>query len=480
MRPEGTSRAARGGWSALLASGNVGRLFLVCFGVWLHAADSLMVATMMPAIVAGIGGTHFVAWTIALYEIGSIAAGASAAVLSIRYGLGKVMTAAALTYMVGCGVSALAPEMWVMLVGRLAQGVGGGGLVGLSFVAVTRLFARTLMPRAMAAVSALWGISAFIGPLAGGLFADAGLWRGGFWFFAAQAAILAACLGSSSALRSAVGKPVIAGRLPVRRLAVLSLGVLAVAASGVHPSLVDTPLLVGAGIVLLGLFLRMDGRHEESRLLPLRPLNATNGVGAALRMVLCFSAATIAFSVYGPLLITQLHGVSALVAGYLVAASSIGWSVMSILVASAEERHDGALILSGMAVLTASIIGFMFAVPFGPLWLVLVCAVSEGIGFGMSWTFILRRVTALAPEGDTERASSAMPTLQQLGYALGAAYVGIVANAAGIGDRIDPAAAKAVGFWIFAASLPLAAIGLHAAWRFVSFRGRAEGVWADA
>ena len=44
---------------------------------------------MMPDIVADIGGARFVAWTVALYEIGSIAAGASAAVLAMRYGLDR-------------------------------------------------------------------------------------------------------------------------------------------------------------------------------------------------------------------------------------------------------------------------------------------------------------------------------------------------------------------------------------------------------
>jgi hypothetical protein len=40
---------------------------------------------------------------------------------------------------------------------------------------------------------------------------------------------------------------------------------------------------------------------------------------------------------------------------------------------------------------------------------------------------------------------------------------------------MERATAQAVGFWIFAACLPLAAIGLVAAWRFVHFaRGDAD------
>jgi MFS family permease len=460
------------GWRTLLGRGNLARLVIVCFGVWLHAADSLLVATMMPDIVADIGGARLVAWTVALYEIGSIGSGASAAVLAMRYGLRPAMTVAAVVYLAGCAVSALAPAMWVMLAGRLAQGLGGGGMAALAFIAISLLFSRRVMPRVMAAVSALWGIAAFIGPLVGGVFADLDLWRGGFWFFAAQALLLAVWIGVSRALRQPGGGVAAAARLPIWRLGVLSLGVLAIAAAGISIRPVATPLLIAVGLALLGLFLRMDGRREANRLLPRRPIDPRNGVGAALLMVLCFSAATIAFGVYGPLLLTALHEIPALVAGYMIAASSIGWSVMAIVVSGAKERYDGALILAGMSILTVSIVGLAFAVPHGSLLSVLVFALLEGGGFGLAWTFILRRVTMLAPSGETARAAAAMPTLQQIGYALGAAYVGIVANGAGFADRIARETAEVVGFWIFAASLPLALVGLFAAWRFVGFAGR--------
>ena len=76
-----------------------------------------------------------------------------------------------------------------MLLGRLAQGFGGGGLVAVAFIAVQKLFDRSIWPQLFALLSAIWGISAFLGPLIGGLFAQADWWRGAFWFFGAQAAI---------------------------------------------------------------------------------------------------------------------------------------------------------------------------------------------------------------------------------------------------------------------------------------------------
>jgi hypothetical protein len=69
------------------------------------------------------------------------------------------------------------------------------------------------------------------------------------------------------------------------------------------------------------------------------------------------------------------------------------------------------------------------------------------------------------PAGERDRAASSLPTMQLLGYALGAAASGIVANLAGLtADAARPVIENAA-FWVFAAFLPLAALGCAAAWR---------------
>ena len=138
-------------WGELLTRRHALSLSIVCLGVWLHAADSLLVATMMPAIVADIGGANLMSWTVALYEIGTIVAGAAGGLLSVRYGLRIPMALAAGTFAFGCITSALAPEMWVLLAGRLIQGLGGGGLMALSFISIGLLFRRRFSTRATAA-----------------------------------------------------------------------------------------------------------------------------------------------------------------------------------------------------------------------------------------------------------------------------------------------------------------------------------------
>lgn len=454
------------GWREILGRRHRASLAIVGLGVWLHAADGLLVATMLPAIVAEIGGVSLIPWTIALYEIGSITAGAASGLLALRLGLRRPMALAALLFAAGCVLSALAPAMWVLLVGRLMQGLGGGGLAALSFVAVTRLFPPRLMARVMAVISTVWGVSAFMGPLIGGLFVEFATWRLGFLCFALQAVLLAGWLVTRTEPVADDSGDARDRRFPAFRLLWLALGVVAIAYAGIAVGPLHTPAFVLLGLACLAFFLWLDAASSTGRLLPRRPIGLGTPVGAALTMILAFAAATIAIGVYVPFLLTSLHGVSPLVAGYIIALESIAWSVGAATVSGSPERRDARLIVLGLVMVTLSILGLAWSVPFGPIWLVGASAILQGLGFGTAWTFILRRASAVAEPGEQALVAAAIPTVQRLGYALGAAYVGIVANAAGLEG--DEAALARTGLFVFLACLPLAAIGLVAAGRFTN------------
>lgn len=425
---------------------------------------------MIPSIVTDIGGVNLISWTVALYQLGSIVAGAASGLLSKRYGIKIPMTIGAATYAVGCVVSALAPEMWWMLIGRQLQGLGGGALIAISFVSISLLFPRRLVPRAMAAVSFIWGTSAFLGPLVGGLFVEYANWRYGFWFFALQAVLLLGWIRLQSRADFDRREAEADGRFPLSRLACLTFGVLLIAWSGIEISVVETPLFLTLGIACLVWFLHLDAGREQDRLLPRHPIGLGNQISAGFTMILCFTIASIAISVYGPLLMTLLHGVSALVAGYVIASSSIGWSIAAVTVSGFDERHDTRMILLGMAMLSVSILGFVYSVPQGPVGLIALFALLEGAGFGTCWTFILRRMTRLAAAGEQQRVAAAMPTVQRFGYAFGAAYIGIVGNAVGLDRLPQHAVAMTAAQVVFMACIPFALLGFVAALRFTAQR----------
>ncbi len=460
-------------WRDLLVGGNLPRFLVLGFGVWLHAADTLLVATVMPSAVGEIGGVAYLAWTISLYQVASIVAMASTGLLAARLGLRSAMVSCALVYALGCLASALAPDMAVMLIGRALQGLGGGALVALSYVAVAQLFPERLMPRLLALISIIWGVSALCGPLIGGLFASAGLWRGAFWAFGAQALLLvaAALLLLAGARQAAAGAGL---RIPYRRLAVLAAAVLAVSEAGARASLALSSLLVLAGLLLLALFLRLDGT-AQARLLPRRPFDPSGATGAGLLAVFTLAGASISFTTYGPLLMSLLHGADPLLGGYMVALESASWSIAAILFAGAGPAAEPRLIRCGAIAILLGLIGFALAMPNGPVLALAPWAVLQGAGFGMCWAFIIRRVVAGAAADDRERASSALPTTQLLGYAIGSALAGLVANSLGFADGAAVAEAKLVGFWIFAAFLPVTLVGAVAAWRLARYPGGQAG-----
>jgi MFS family permease len=334
-------------WREFLGSAYSPALALVCLSVWLHAADSLIVATMLPSIVAEIGGAGLVGWSVSLYEIASVVAGAASALMTMRYGLRAPMCLAAIIFGLGCFLSAIAPNMLLLLAGRVFQGLGGGGLVAMGFVAVGVIFPRRYTARAMAAVSTFWGVSAFLGPLIGGFFVEFATWRWGFAFFGGQAIVLALWI----ALRPDNAPSNVSARtiFPWRRLALLCLAVLLVSYGGVEIEPVQTTLCVLFGVACLVLFLRQDHHAQDDRLLPSRPFDFTKPTGSALLMILSLSIATIAITAFGPLLVVAIHDASALTAGYIVACSSIGWTVMAVLVSGSPERLDRLMIVMGMA-----------------------------------------------------------------------------------------------------------------------------------
>ncbi|MEP3033327.1 MAG: MFS transporter, partial [Pseudoruegeria sp.] len=312
-------------WAEFLVRDNLPSLVLICLAVWLHAVDSMIVATMLPSIVADIGGESLVSWSISLYEIASVVAGAASALLTMRFGLRLPLSLAAALFGVGCFISAGSPTMALFLIGRCLQGLGGGGLVAMAFVSVGALFARRYTARALAVLSAFWGIAAFLGPLIGGLFVGFSTWRWGYVFFGGQAVGLALWI----LIRPEQSAPISteAMTFPMRRLALLCIAVLLISIGGIDVSALKTSLFVIAGLICIAAFLHLDGQAGPNRLLPLQPFNLQNTTGAALLMIMSLAVATVALTAFGPLLMTVIHGISALTAGYLVACSSIGWTI---------------------------------------------------------------------------------------------------------------------------------------------------------
>ena len=84
------------GWRLLAQSGLLPQFAVLCFAIWLHAANSMLAATTLPSAVDELGGAHLIAWAFTLYQLGSILAGAAAGLLARKIGLREGLAGAAL------------------------------------------------------------------------------------------------------------------------------------------------------------------------------------------------------------------------------------------------------------------------------------------------------------------------------------------------------------------------------------------------
>jgi predicted MFS family arabinose efflux permease len=454
-------------WADLLADGRLPRFALICLGVWLNAADSLVTATIMPSVGRELGGLSYFSWATAGYLVGAILAGASAGRLSELFGLTRATTLAGLVMVGGCVMSALAPDVGVFLAGRLVQGLGSGWISGFAMVAIALLFPERHLARVFAAVSGVWGVATLIGPLIGGVFAEGGHWREVFWFFAAQSLAFSA---AAPFLLKGAGQAGGGPGVPWRQLALLGLGMAAVAAADLVRGAGWTVGLILAGLAILLALVRLDG-SARVRLLPHRAADLATVCGSGYAAMFALTAASMGFTIYGPPILQTLAGLTPLWAGYVIGVESLAWTLAAFMVAHQTGAWDARWIRIGALALIAGLLILIWALPRSHMPGVLAGAALLGAAFGWSWSFMGRRVLAALSDEDRAIGSSAITAVRQTGAAVGAAISGAAANLVGFSAGLTPETARASAVWVFASVLPLALAGTWAAFRLT---GRVE------
>ncbi|MEZ5923679.1 MAG: MFS transporter [Hyphomicrobiaceae bacterium] len=460
-------------WPSLWRTGVLPRFCFVSLGITFHAGAENMISTIMPSMVRDIGGIEMAGWSFAIYEIGSIVAGAVTGRLTTFWTVRTNMLIAALIFAIGAAITGLAPTMPVALGGRLVSGFGGGALIALSMVAIQRYFPSAIWPQLMAILSVVWGVTAFGGPLFGGLAVQYLNWRSGFLIFAGLAVIFGvACLAvlRHEAPPRADRRSI--GLFPFGALLVLAAGISLVATAGLerHPLL--AAVFIAAGVAgILGFFV-LDSRNASARLFPSRALDPRTVLGSGMLMVATLSISTVSFLFYGPLLLAALHELSPVTTGLLIAAESVAWSVMSIVIANAPRHREALIIRLGALMIVGGLAGFAWAIPAGSLPGILVFAFMQGGGFGMAWPFVNRCVVEAAPVGEKEITAAAFSTLQRMGYATGGAFAGIIANANGFAEGFTRQTAATAAQPLYLSFVPLALIGVFFAFRMSGLAAR--------
>jgi MFS family permease len=443
------------------------RLITLSLALWLHASNSMLTATTMPSAVDEIGGLHLISWTFALYLAGSIVSAASMSIIVGRIGFRTAMVRAAIIYTIGCIIIALAPSMPVLLVGRVLQGLGGGSMVALVYVAQDRFFPNRLVPKIVALHSIVWTLAAFSGPAIGGAFATWGNWRMAFWFFAIQGLLLIPAVFSLLKEREKI-IPIDTESIPIFRIMFLTATILLYSLSAAHFDPIGSPALIALGCITLVLFIKRDASAKSSRILPPQVLDLNHPMSNGLLATFILSISIMSFLVYGPFILIEFYNLTPLEAGFVVLCESLAWGSGAVLMSGIKPSSEPLIIRTGSAMVIVGLVAMSMTFPYFLLVPTILAVIFGNFGMGMMWGYIIKRVLGSSPPEQKDRTASMLPITQQTGFALGAALSGLIANSFGLDNDSSAETVEAVTFWLFAGFLPLVLIGNWFSWRFVS------------
>jgi len=440
------------GWADMFRGMRGVYTILLNVGIGVHAIDIFVITTVMPAVVAEIGGVEFYAWTTMLYMVGTVIGAASGQYARALLGRRKGYVAAGLIFLVGALGCAAAPNMALLLIFRTLEGIGGGLLMSQSMTLVNDFYTGRLRTRVLATITTTWSIAAVVGPLIGGIWGNFGMWRGAFLTTSVLTVlfILAAWKIVPESDRGA------RRRLPYRRLLLLGISVVLVGGSGQFDDMYSKAGLIAAGVLCLVFTLRLD--RVEENLFPRRVLSLFAPVGTAYWVFLLLSAAYTPMTIFLPLALQQIYSLDPLWIGYVLTVFSVAWTVGSIGTAGWNDRWTRIACAAGLMVTSASILGIAITLGDGSIWILTGFVTLSGIGVGMTNVHSISWALAAAGEAESRITASAAPAMRSIGIAYGAAIAGMIANAAGLTGGTDPETVKFALGWVFAlgALVPLA------------------------
>jgi EmrB/QacA subfamily drug resistance transporter len=413
-------------------------------GTFLAALDATVVGTAMPTVIGELGGLELYPWAFASYLLAATVTGPVFGKLSDTYGRKPVYLTGIFLFLLGSVLAGTSQSMAALIFFRTIQGLGAGAVQPVAITIVGDIFELEARARVQGLFGAVWGISAVVGPAAGGFITDLISWRWVFYvnvpFGIIAAFLLAATLTESFERRERkvdyLGTALLTCGLVAILLALLGGG------GATELSAVTIGLFFG-GMAVLALFVLVERRAEDP-VVPLDLLSERIIAVSALGNV-AMGGVLLGVSVYVPLFVQGALGGTAITAGAAVASLSIGWPVGSFvggrLLLLTGYRST---LLLGSALIA---LGSALCVPMDSgtsLSYVVLAVVVIGLGLGFSSTSYLVSVQNAVPWRRRGVATSSVVFFRTVGGSIGVAVMGAFLNAS-LGERYRAAVDRAAG-----------------------------------
>ncbi|MFF7216875.1 MDR family MFS transporter [Streptomyces sp. NPDC008238] len=403
--------------------------------VLLAALDQTIVSTALPRMARDLNGFDDIAWVSAAYLLASTAATPLWGKLGDMFGRRRLYLASASIFLVASALCGLAQNLAELIGARVLQGVGGGGMIVLTFALVGDIVAPSERGRYQGMFGSVYGVASIVGPLLGGVFTDHLSWR---WAFLVNLPVgVVALVIAARALPAATrGARVRVDYPGATLLAAIATGLVLVTSFGERWGW-GSPAIVGliVATVVLAVLLVPVERRAAAPVLPPAVFASRTVVFSSLIGFLA-NAAMFAVLVYLPTYLQIVHGVSATLSGVHMLPLVAGL-VVSQSLAGRWAAHAGRLRVILLAGLLGNLAGLLLLGTIGAATGTLVLSgyfLITGVGIGMVPMVVLTTVQNSVPAADLGAASAVVTFARSIGAAFGVAVFGTLLNT-GFADR---------------------------------------------
>lgn len=153
----------------------------IMLAMFLAALDQTIVATAMPTIGRELGDVVYLPWVVTAYLLASTAVTPLYGKLADIHGRRITLLAGIAIFVVGSAACALAPSLWLLVLARFVQGLGGGGLISMAQTIIGDMVPPKERGKYQVYIASVFFSASLLGPALGGVIAQAMHWSVIFW-----------------------------------------------------------------------------------------------------------------------------------------------------------------------------------------------------------------------------------------------------------------------------------------------------------
>ncbi|TMF53359.1 MAG: DHA2 family efflux MFS transporter permease subunit [Chloroflexi bacterium] len=407
-------------------------LGVLVLGLFMTLLDLTIVNIAIPSILDGLHASlDQVLWVLNAYSLLYAVLLITSARLGDIYGPRNLFAVGVVIFTAASAFSGLAQDPTQLILSRALQGLGAAVLAPQGLPLMMSLFPVEKRGGVFAIYGVIAGLAVIAGPTVGGYLVTHFGWRS---IFTVNIPIGVITFALAMLLIPDL-RPGRRHRLDLLGVALATAGLLGVIYGliegqrydwGVVTGFITIPEIIGAGIVLLAVFLYYQARRQSAE--PLLPFEVFKDRNFTLMTLVMAAMGFAILGIYLPLTIymQSVLGLSAIDAGITLAIQPVAMFFTSGVASSLVQKVNGKyLLIPGLLALAAGTGYIDWAAQAGSgRWDFTPGLIASGLGMGLIWTPVFSIATRDLPVRLGGVASGVINTIQEMGGVLASAVIG--------------------------------------------------------